>query len=254
VTEFGGAMDYERAGVAETYRRVRTLPAATLDVWRDLLRELVSTRGLTRVADVGCGTGRFVGCLREAFGVPIVALDPSMRMLATAAEQAGTHYAAAEAERLPVRTASLDVAFLSMMWHHVRDATAAVRELARTVRSGGAVFMRTPTVDLLDQFEFLRFFPESRALDARRMPSRAGLEALFAGDGFTITARRTIEQRMADGPEQYRERVRARAFSSLQEITDDAFARGLAKFDAWAASLPLGQPMHEPVDVFVFRR
>jgi len=54
VTEIGGAMDNERAGVAETYRRVHALPAETLALWRDLLRELVPTRGLMRVADVGC--------------------------------------------------------------------------------------------------------------------------------------------------------------------------------------------------------
>jgi hypothetical protein len=25
-----------------------------------------------RVADLGCGTGRFIGCLKEAFGAPII--------------------------------------------------------------------------------------------------------------------------------------------------------------------------------------
>jgi SAM-dependent methyltransferase len=181
VTDGGGTMDYERAGVAETYRRVRTLPSETFALWRDLLRELVPTRGIVRVADLGCGTGRFVGCLKEAFGVPVIGLDPSARMLA-----------------------------------------AADRAVA--------------------------------ALDARRMPSRTGLRALFMAAGFAQAAQRTVEQRMSDGPEDYRERVRARSFSSLQQIPDDAFARGLARFEAWSAALPTGVPMHEPVDVLVFRR
>ena len=247
-------MDYERAGVAETYRRVRTLPAATLALWRDLLRQLVPTRDPRRVADLGCGTGRFVGCLAEAFGVPVVGLDPSTRMLASAPRAHGIHYAAAEAERLPLGNEALDVAFLSMVWHHLRDVPAAVAELARTVRAGGAVVVRTPTVDLLDRFAFLRCFPESRALDERRMPSRVGLRALFVSAGFTAVAERAVEQRMADDPEDYRERVRARGFSSLQQIPDAAFARGLARFEAWSASLPAGEPVHEWVDVFVFRR
>jgi ubiquinone/menaquinone biosynthesis C-methylase UbiE len=247
-------MDYERAGVAETYRRVRTLPAETLAVWRELLRELVPKRGITRVADVGCGTGRFVGCLNEAFGVPVIGLDPSARMLAAADREAAVHYVAAEAERLPLATASIDVAFLSMVWHHLRDAAAAVAELARTVRAAGSVFVRTPTVDLLDQFLFLQFFPESRELDERRLPSRTGLRALFAAAGFSETVQRMVEQRMSDGPEGYRERVRARSFSSLQQIPDEAFARGLVRFEVWSASLPAGAPMHEQMDVFVFRR
>jgi hypothetical protein len=59
---------------------------------------------------------------------------------------------------------------------------------------------------------------------------------------------------MTDGPEEYRERVRARGFSSLQQIPDEAFARGLAQFEAWSATLPAGEPVQERVDVFVFRR
>ena len=175
-------------------------------------------------------------------------------MLAAADRAVAVHYAAAEAERLPLATATIDVAFLSMMWHHLRDAEAAVAELTRAVRVGGAVFVRTPTLDLLDRFAFLEFFPESRALDARRMPSRTGLRALFMAAGFSEAAQRTVEQRMSDGPEDYRERVRARSFSSLQQIPDDAFARGLARFEVWSVSLPMGVPMHEPVDVLVFRR
>jgi hypothetical protein len=116
------------------------------------------------------------------------------------------------------------------------------------------VFIRTATVDLLDGFTFLRFFPESRSLDERRLPSRVGLHTLFVAAGFTNAAQRTVEQRMTDGPEEYRERVRTRGFSSLQQIPDEAFARGLARFEAWSASLPAAEPVHELVDVFVFRR
>ena len=253
MTDVSGAMDYERAGVAETYRRVRGLPAETFRFWRDLLRELVPMREISRVADVGCGTGRFVGCLQDAFRVPIIGLDPSTRMLAAADRETTVHYAGAEAERLPLEAASIDVAFLSMMWHHLRDPRAAVAELARAVRPAGAVFVRTPTVELLEHFVFLRFFPESRALDERRLPSRAALRALFVAAGFTDVVHRTVEQRMTDGPEEYRARVRARGFSSLQQISDEAFAWGLARFEAWGASLP-AEPMHEWMDVFVFRR
>lgn len=246
-------MHYDGLG-AETYRRVRRLPAEARALWRDLLRELVPTRDITRVADVGCGTGRFVGCLREAFGAPVVGLDPSMRMLSTADAEPAARYAAGEAERLPLARATLDVAFLSMVWHHLREPRRAVEELARTVRPAGAVVVRTPTVELLDHFPFLRCFPESRALDERRMPSRTTLRELFGAGGFTESAQRTVEQRVTDTAEEYRERVRARAFSSLQQISDAAFARGLAAFEAWSVSLPAGEPVHERMDVFVFRR
>ena len=60
-------MDYERPGVAETYARARALPDEALDLWRDVLRALVPPAGIVRVADVGCGTGRFTAWLAEVF-------------------------------------------------------------------------------------------------------------------------------------------------------------------------------------------
>jgi hypothetical protein len=52
-----------------------------------------------------------------------------------------------------------------------------------------------------------------------------------------------VEQRMTDDGEAYRTRVRARGFSSLQQISGEAFARGLPRFEAWSASLPPDQPV-----------
>jgi hypothetical protein len=46
----------------------------------------------------------------------------------------------------------------------------------------------------------------------------------------------------------------AGAFSSLQQISDEAFARGLPQFEAWSATLPPGEPISEWVDVVVVRR
>lgn len=247
-------MDYDDARVAATYRRARSLPPSAMAIWQAMLRELVPPAGVARVADIGCGTGRFVPCLAQAFGVPVVALDPSTAMLAAAERRPGASYVAGSAEALPLAAASLDLAFLSMVWHHVREPGAAVAELARVVRGGGAVFIRTPTVDGLDEFPFLRCFPESLELDRRRLPSRAALEMLFDRGGFAVAAHRAVRQPLTDGPEEYRERVRARAFSSLQQISDEAFARGLQRFEAWSASLPPGRPVDELLDVFVFRR
>ena len=254
MTPPGASMDYDDARVASTYRQARLLPASTMAIWRATLRELVTPTGIARVADVGCGTGRFVPCLIEAFGAPVVALDPSTAMLAAADRTPGASYVAAAAQALPLAGGSLDLAFLSMVWHHLPEPRATVAELGRVLRPGGVVFIRTPTLDGLDEFAFLRCFPESLALDRGRLPSRATLQAVFAAGGFTAAVHHTVRQTMADGPEEYRARVRARAFSSLQRIPDDAFARGLARFEAWSSSLPPAQPIHERVDVFVFRR
>ena len=168
-------MDYHDAGIADTYRRLRTLPASTMALWRAVLRGLAPAGGARAVLDVGCGTGRFSGCLAETFDATVIGLDASIPMLEAAERDSAVRYVAGMAEAMPVKAAMIDLAFLSMMWHHVTDAARAVAELARVLRPGGVVIVRTPTREILNEFPFLTFFPESSALDERRMPSRSAL-------------------------------------------------------------------------------
>jgi ubiquinone/menaquinone biosynthesis C-methylase UbiE len=248
-------MDYQRPGVAEDYRRTRHLPPETLAFWHDVMRECVLPEGIERVVDVGCGTGRFTGCLAEAFeGASVIGLDAATRMLAAADRRPRIRYVAGAAEALPLPVESVDLAFLSLVWHHFEAPEQCVAELARILRPRGHVFIRTPTREILDGYEFLRFFPESRALDDRRMPTRASVLEHFCGRGFTSTVQRTVVQRVSPGPAAYLARVRQRVFSSLREIPDDVFGRHLLHFEAYCESLPVDREFREPVDVFVVRR
>jgi ubiquinone/menaquinone biosynthesis C-methylase UbiE len=247
-------MDYGAPGAPETYRRGRELPAGALALWRDVVRELVPDAGVTRVADVGCGIGRFTGWLAEILDTEVVGIDPSFRMLSAAAAAARVRYVVGTAEALPVRAGSLDLAFLSMVYQHVAEPGVVVTELLRTLRPGGRIILRTPTSETLGGYLFLRFFPEARALDERRLPPRAAVRAVFRAGGLREVAHRIVEQRVADGPEAYCERIRGRALSSLQLISDDAFGRGLAALDAHCRTLPPDRAVAEPVDVFVFER
>ncbi len=247
-------MDYERPGVAETYRRARVLPDDALDLWRDVLRALVPPAGIARVADLGCGTGRLSGWLADVFDAAVVGLDPSRRMLAEAAAAPGVRYVNAAGEALPLRAGALDVAFLSLVYHHFADPAAVVGELRRTVRAGGRVIVRTTTREVLDGFAYLRFFPEARALDERRMPTRAAVRMTFAAGGFTEAAHRTVQQRVVRGPADYVARIGQRGISTLQQISDDAFARGLRALEAHGRELASDHAFLDPLDVFVFAR
>ena len=52
----------------------------------------------------------------------------------------------------------------------------------------------------------------------------------------------------------YCARVRARSLSSLMQMSDDAFARGVARLEAHCLNFERGRIFREPVDVFVFQR
>jgi SAM-dependent methyltransferase len=245
-------MDYERPGVAETYRRARALPGEALDLWRDVLRALVEPAAVARIADVGCGTGRFSAWLADVFDATVLGLEPSARMLAAAPAAPRVRYVSAAGEALPVRPATLDLAFLSLVYHHLADPAAVARELRRALGASGRVVVRTSTREILDGFAYLAFFPEARALDERRMPARAALRATFLSAGFSEIAQQTVSQPVARGPEDYVARIGERAISTLQQIPDEAFARGLAALAEDCRTLAADHAFLEPLDVFVF--
>jgi SAM-dependent methyltransferase len=94
--------------------------------------------GYGRVLDIGTGEGQVARRLAAAGAGPIVGLDPTMGQLHTAvARGGGVHYARASAVRLPVATASMDAVVACLVFEHLPDHVAPLREVARVLRPGG---------------------------------------------------------------------------------------------------------------------
>jgi SAM-dependent methyltransferase len=252
-----GAGLWANPELARAYAEVRTdLSPAARAVWADALRAgWTQTSAPRRVLDVGCGTGRFTTFLSEVFDAPTLGVDASAEMLRGRASSPATSpaFLAADAAALPLRAGAVDVALLSMVYHFLKPPGPAIAELHRVVRGQGLVFVRTPTRELLDRVEFLAFFPDARAVDEARMPSRAALRATFEHAGFATHAWRIVEQEFATTPLEALERVRRRAFSTLRLISDDAFEAGLARYEAHCLAAP-PTPRAESLELFVFQR
>lgn len=241
--------------LARAYADVRTdLSPAARAVWAEAFRSAASAPP-RRVLDVGCGTGRFTAFLSEVFGAPALGVDTSAEMLHGRVQPAGAPLAflAADAAALPLRAGAADVALLSMVYHFLKPAPPAIAELHRVVAPGGRVFVRTPTRELLDRVEFLAFFPEARAVDDARMPSRAEIRVTFEQAGFATQSWRIVEQEFATTPMEALERVRRRAFSTLRLISDEAFTSGLARYEAHCHNAP-PTARSESLELFVFQR
>jgi ubiquinone/menaquinone biosynthesis C-methylase UbiE len=244
------------ADVARNYAAVRSdLAPAVRSVWVETFRSAVPAAPRRRLLDVGCGTGRFTALLAEVFASPTIGVDGSPAMLGECPRPAGAPlaYVGADAAALPLGPASVDLALLSMIYHLLAPAGPAVAELHRVVRPSGWVLVRTPTAELTDRVSFMPFFPEARAVDEARIPPRARVTATFEGAGFVTHAHRTIEQELANSPAEALEKVRRRVYSTLRLISEDAFATGLARYEAHCLSAPPG-PLIEPLDFFVFHR
>jgi SAM-dependent methyltransferase len=144
--------DTSREAMAEQYRDDRKL-AARQSIYRfrrhrdarnfyDIILDLAGLDGDEVVVDVGCGNGQYLRALRRrGHRGAIAGFDLSPGMAAAASTWAPA--VAADAERLPVRTSSADVALCPHMLYHVPDQAAAVAELRRMVRPGGRAVVVT---------------------------------------------------------------------------------------------------------------
>lgn len=194
-----------------------------------------------------------VPLLGRIFGAPVVGVDPSLRMLAER-EVPGGAFVAGHAEAIPLADGSVDLAFLSMIYHHI-DPAAVLPELRRIVRPGGHAIVRTTTLEGIEAaVEYLRFFPEALAMNRARMPGRAAIAEAFAANGFARLAHRGVPTPLAPTRAEYCRKIAHRAFSSLQLVSDEAFARGLAALEHYCAASGADGPVDELVDLFLFRR
>src|SRR3982751_164933 len=172
---------YNQPGIAGRYNASRALPDAVLGEWVERIGRQIGAARRAAAIDLGCGTGRFTGLLAGHFAEVVVGVDPSGPMLAAAAAQSagakGVRFVRAAAERLPVADSSVDLVFLSMVYHHFADEGRALASVRRVLRPGGCLCIRPCTGENLDTYVYQRFIPEARAVDEARLPTRAALTA-----------------------------------------------------------------------------
>lgn len=91
-----------------------------------------------RVADVGCGKGRFARIVKERFpAAQVAAIDLAEAMLAQAPSSLSR--IAASMTALPLATGSMDAAYATESLEHAVDIPLAVAELSRIVKPDGRI-------------------------------------------------------------------------------------------------------------------
>ena len=132
-----------------------------------------------RVADVGCGKGRFarIVCERNPTA-SVVAIDLAEAMLAHVPE--GIERCAASMTALPLASGSCDGAYATESLEHAVDIPRAVAELCRIVKPGGRIVIIDKNAEAwgrLETPEWERWFKRKEierllARDCREVSSR----------------------------------------------------------------------------------
>lgn len=250
-------VDYDRR-LHGAYRAGRALSGDTGRLWMDALAgRLGGMRSGLTILDLGAGTGRFSTMLADAFDARVVAVEPSEKMRAEA-ERGSAHprvlYRAGAADVIPAVDGEFDFAFLSMVIHHVPDLAAGVRELHRVVKPDGLVFIRNVFSGRLDGVRHYEFFPSAKAIDEARLPTVEGVRDGFVATGFEVVALDTLEQEIDASLNAHYERLKLRALSTFELISDAEFEAGLARLRRAADLESTPTPVLERLDLLTLRR
>jgi ubiquinone/menaquinone biosynthesis C-methylase UbiE len=253
---FKHEMDYDRTELPTNYDRARDLSHAAMRLWLDRLTAHVPPPEVKAIIDLGCGTGRFSAALAGAFLARVTGIDPSEKMLAEArAKDSGdVVFRRGSGEALEAADGSVDLIFLSMVFHHLTDPERTAGEAFRVLRPGGFVAVRNSSRERGASYAPAKFFPRYAALAEKHLPSVATMRATFLGAGFALTAHEIVVSPTAANWCECADRVALRGDSLIVRLSDAEFATGLAALRAHAAEADPAQVVTENVELLVFRK
>jgi len=218
-------MIYDQTAVPADYARARALPAEVRHRWLCALRQVAPVAPGGLVIDIGCGTGRFVDLLADAFEATVIGLDSSRRMLWQAPRD--RPLCLADAEAPPFRPRQARVVFSSNVVHHLDNLARFARQARVLLEVGGFVVLRNYVREDLGDLFYLRFFPEALHRSETMLPSLRDLRQACSVAGLRLVAHRQLLQPVAASREAYIEKIARRAYSDLALISDTSFDRGL---------------------------
>jgi SAM-dependent methyltransferase len=238
------------------YARGRALTERQLGIWIDAFAGMLPARRPLAGLDVGSGTGRFTPGLARAFG-PVTGIEPSVRMREIAQVQAShpdVRYQAGSAEALPVPSGSADYALMFLSWHHVQDKPGAARELARVIRPGGRLLLRSQFSDHMPHLWWLEHFPRGHEVDASMYQPLDEVTGIFQAAGWHVASVDTVTEPSVGTRGDVLDRLRLRTLSTFAHFTSDELEVGFRRLEQVVAADPDAPVPDVPATVLILER
>ncbi|MFF5019382.1 class I SAM-dependent methyltransferase [Streptomyces sp. NPDC001165] len=224
----------------QDYARGRALTQQQLHVWMSAFEAALPEPRPLAGLDVGSGTGRFTPAPARAFG-PVIGVEPSVRMREVAQTQSqhpGVRYLPGAAEEIPVPSDSADYALMAWSWHHVQDKPRAARELARVLRTGGRLLLRTNFSDHHPRPWWLEYFPRGYEADASIYQPLHEVIATFTSVGWRVVSFGTVTEPSSGTRGAMLDRLRLRTLSFFAQLSPDELEAGFQRLEQAVAADP----------------
>jgi ubiquinone/menaquinone biosynthesis C-methylase UbiE len=193
---------------------------------------------VSRVLEVGCGTGNFIIALEAATGCACFAVDSSEEMLKLASRRLEKiNFKHAEAEEMPFEQNSFDLVFSVDMIHHLSDHAVYFREARRVLATGAKICTVTESEWMIrNRRPLANFFPETIKPELTKYPRISDLRKVMEKVGFVNISQNSVES-LYDLTDI--QPFRDRAFSCLHLISEQAFRRGISKMETDLSGGPI---------------
>ena len=211
-------VDYDRLSQEYAHHR---------QIHPEVLRSLLMNgrvEAVSRILEVGCGTGNYISALEESAGCSGWGVDPSEKMLTKARERSNrVNFQLGRGERLDFPQKFFDFVFSVDLAHHLKDTVSYFLEVHRVVKQDGRVCTATDSEWIIRHRQPLSvYFPKTVDVDLERYPSIAKLREVMEQVGFDRIDEETVEfsYRLKDS-----QAYRDKAFSCLHLIGEEDFQK-----------------------------
>lgn len=236
------------------YAEGRRMPPETLARWMGRFAGQLPERRPLTIVDLGCGIGRLTPALADTFGGPVWGVEPSARMREIAEATAGhpaVRYLEGEAARIPLPGAGVDAVLMFLSLHHVPDRAAGAAEIRRVLKPGGRLLIRSPFSDRMTGGWWQRFFPRALEIERQMFPTLAEVTEVFEAVGLKTVALVTVNETYAASAAEAAAKLRLRAISTFEHMTEAEIEEGFDRMDADVAADPDALPDTGESDLLV---
>lgn len=141
---------------------------------------------LDRVLDLGCANSVHLGLFPS--GSLKIGIDPSMEALRTSDDATGSHFAAGDAGRIPLKDSSINFLLASGLMHHVHEFMEDVlNEMYRVLAPGGILYIDEPN-GLNPLWKLVLLSPIGREVDHGLTKTVTAKQIMKAAPGFECKA------------------------------------------------------------------